>query len=513
MAESISCDVLIVGSGTGACAAAIAASDLGMKVVMTWDDGGLIGGQMTWQCVPPDEHPWIEEFGATHRYRELRNRIRARYKGSGRLTKEAAQDPLLNPGRGWVSRLCYEPYVGFEDLANWLGASRSLGLLECLWNTTPISVDVEADQIKAVTFDKEGQSLTIEAKFVLDATELGDLLPLAGAEYRVGAESKSVTGEEHAVDGPGQPENTQGFTWCAIVSHELGADHTIEKPREYEKWLTWSPQNWCGPLLSRQTIHPVTGAIREIPFEGEWGLLTYRQIVDVTQFRDGSPSATVINWPQNDYFEGTIIDVPAEVAKVRLESAKQLTLSLIYWLQTEAGLPGLYLRPDLTKTADGLAKVPYIRESRRIQARFTVTEEMVVARPGLDRAPEMPKSVGIGAYRIDLHPCASGAPLLDLSTLPFQIPLGSLVPIRIRNLIPACKNLGVTHNTNGCYRLHPVEWNIGEVAGLLAGFCIKQGAEPSHLLENEALWQDFEQLMDGQGIETAWPSDRTLRAL
>ena len=27
------------------------------------------------------------------------------------------------------------------------------------------------------------------------------------------------------------------------------------------------------------------------------------------------------------------------------------------------------------------------------------------------------------------------------------------------------KNLGATHITNGCFRLHPVEWNVGESAG------------------------------------------------
>ncbi|MGG2474547.1 FAD-dependent oxidoreductase, partial [Rhizobium sp. BR5] len=34
------------------------------------------------------------------------------------------------------------------------------------------------------------------------------------------------------------------------------------------------------------------------------------------------------------------------------------------------------------------------------------------------------------------------------------------------------KNIGTTHITNGCYRLHPVEWNIGEVAGMLAAYCL-----------------------------------------
>src|SRR5439155_18948690 len=89
-------------------------------------------------------------------------------------------------------------------------------------------------------------------------------------------------------------------------------------------------------------------------------------------------------------------------------------------------------------------------------------------------------SVGVGSYRIDLHPSSGGDNYLDVSSLPFQIPLGALIPRRVENLLPACKNLGVTHITNGCYRLHPVEWNIGEAAGALAAFLrAVQGAAPA----------------------------------
>ena len=51
----------------------------------------------------------------------------------------------------------------------------------------------------------------------------------------------------------------------------------------------------------------------------------------------------------------------------------------------------------------------------------------------------------------------------------------NVLPRRVENLLPACKNLGVTHLTNGCYRLHPVEWNIGESAGMLAAEALGLG--------------------------------------
>ena len=36
----------------------------GMRVVLT-EETDWIGGQLTSQAVPPDEHPWIESFGRT----------------------------------------------------------------------------------------------------------------------------------------------------------------------------------------------------------------------------------------------------------------------------------------------------------------------------------------------------------------------------------------------------------------------------------------------------------------
>jgi hypothetical protein len=201
-----------------------------------------------------------------------------------------------------------------------------------------------------------------------------------------------------------------------------------------------------------------------------------------------------VNWPQNDYWLGNLIDVPEDEAQKHLQRAKQMSLSLLYWMQTEAprpdggaGWPGLRLRRDIVGTEDGLAKHPYIRESRRIKAESTVLEQHVGTDPRIQltgksreevTAESFPDSVGIGSYRIDLHPSSDGDNYIDVSSLPFQIPLGALIPQRVENLLPGCKNLGVTHITNGCYRLHPVEWNIGESVGLLTAFALKQKRSP-----------------------------------
>jgi hypothetical protein len=114
-------------------------------------------------------------------------------------------------------------------------------------------------------------------------------------------------------------------------------------------------------------------------------------------------------------------------------------------------------------------------------------------------------SVGVGYYRIDLHPSFAGNNYIDIESLPFQIPLGALIPERIENLIPGNKNIGTTHITNGCYRLHPVEWNIGESAGSLVAFAIKKKVIPRAVRERKDLLEEFQNFIRSQGVETHWP--------
>jgi hypothetical protein len=523
--HSTSCDILIVGGGTGGCAAAMAACSLGMRVVMT-EPYDWVGGQLTSQAVPPDEHPWIEQFGCTARYRRYRDLVRQFYRDNTPLTQQARANPRLNPGSGWVSAICHEPRIGWQSLLQMLQPFVDSGLLSLRIGLMPVSAELEgAETVSAIHLRdaKTGQEERVQASYVLDATELGDLLPLTGTEYVTGAESKSETAEPNAVEGPPQPNNVQGITWVMALGYDPQGQHTIEKPSQYDKWREYRPDFWPDKLLSFKMLHVQQGHPIDFPLfgNGTFNLFNYRQIVDPQNFEEGavSEAATIANWPQNDYFEFNIIDEPQGVVEERLFAARQLSLSFLYWLQTEAprhdggvGYPGIHLRPDLAGTEDGLAQAPYIRESRRIKAKFTVLEQHVAAytNEGRDRAQDFPDSVGIGAYRLDLHPSTSGANTIDTSTLPFQIPLGALVPVRMKNLLPACKNLGVTHLTNGCYRLHPIEWNIGESAGLLAGFCLKNELTPAQVWESSEWTRKFQDLCVGQGIELEWPKLRAL---
>ena len=414
-------DVVIIGGGTGGVAAALGALRSGSRVILT-EETDWIGGQLTQQAVPPDEHPWIEQFGAPASYLDFRRRVRAFYRGAYPLV--SGLPDAFNPGNCGVSRICHEPRVALAVLEDMLAQYLSSGRLTVLLEHVCISATVTGDRIESVRVRDErmGDETELTAPFFIDATELGDVLPLAGVEYVTGAESADQTGEPHAPAEP-QPQNMQAATWCFAMEHVDGEHHIIERPAEYAFW------------------------------------------------RDYVPNLT-----------------PA-------------------W-------PGLRLRGDLTGTRHGFAKRPYIREARRIRAEFTVLEQHVglearMAETGLPQgevtASSFPDSVGIGSYRIDLHPSTGGDNYIDIGSLPFEIPLGALLPVRMENLLPAAKNIGTTHITNGCYRLHPVEWNIGEAAGQLAAFCIHGKHAPRQVRANPDLLEDFRQSLKRQGVEIRWP--------
>jgi len=511
-------DVVIIGGGTGGCAAALAALASQCTVILT-EPTDWIGGQLTQQGVPPDEHRWVESFGATRTYREFRERLRAHYRANHTLAPDV--DPaILNPGICLVSRLCGEPSVALHVLESMMAPYIQQGLLRILPNTVPVEAQVSGDHVRSVSVrTSTGEIINLQAPVFLDATEDGALLPLARVEYVTGAEPN--TGELNASPNP-SPDNVQSATWCFAMEYREGEEHTIEKPATYDYWASYVPPispPWPGKLFSLTYSHPITLEPRTASFDPRPGattenfnLWTYRRLISPASFAPGQfpYGISLVNWPQNDYMEGDLID------SVRHhEGARQLSLSLLHWLQTEVpredggtGWPGLRPCGEVLGTRDGLAKAPYLRESRRIRARFTVDERHVGrAARASERAAHFEDSVGIGYYRIDLHPSTGGDNYIDVDSLPFEIPMGSLIPERVQNLLPACKNIGTTHITNGCYRLHPVEWNIGEAVGMLAAFCVQRELSPTAVYEMPRLREAYRSRLESYGVELRWPAD------
>jgi hypothetical protein len=532
-------DLVVIGAGVGGVSAALAAARRGLDVVLT-EPTDWLGGVLTSQAVPPDEHLWIEQFGCTASYRALRDGVRAYYRRHYPLAQAARRARYLNPGSAKVSGLCVEPRVVLAVLEALLAPHRAAGRIRVLLEHEPVAVHRTdgADALQAVTVRnrRTGELTSVVGSWFVDASETGELLPLAGVEYVTGAESRDVTGEPHASDAPA-PLNMQSISVCFALDHVDGGDFTIDKPVSYDEFLIEHRAGWPNGQLSWTTPHPKTlepmvHTFVPNPDEDhtligpdyadqrlgtmDTNLWTFRRIAARANFVPGSyrSDITLVNWPQMDYWGGPVFELPADQAQVQLQRARELSLSLLYWLQTAAprpdggtGWPGLRLRADVVgDTPDGLAKAPYIRESRRISSRHTVVEEEIAIEVrGSRGAVAHPDSVGVGMYRIDLHPSTGGDPYLDIPCAPFQIPLGALLPVRVTNLLPGAKNIGTTHVTNGAYRIPFVEWNVGEVAGHLVAFCRDRSTRPIQVHQDHRLLADFQAELDRAGVERHWP--------
>jgi len=534
ISRELSADIIIIGGGLGGCAAALSATRLGARVILT-EETDWIGGQLTSQAVPGDEHPWIERFGSNRSYRELREGIRTYYRQWYPLTAAARGEALLNPGGGDVSYLTHEPRVALAVLHAMLQPALASGRLSLLLEHRAVAAETDGDKVRSVTVShlRSRERIVLHGPHFIDATEQGDLLELAGVEHVTGSEASHATGEPSAGQSA-RPHNIQAFTVCFALSHHEGENHTIDRPNDFDYWRDYVPPvtpAWPGKLLSWTMTHPITGADRTLGFaphgttsREHYNLWEYRKIVarhHLTTESHCASDVTLVNWPQNDYIPGPLHAVAEEDAQSNLEAGRRLSLALLYWMQTEApradggtGWPGLRLRPDITGTADGLAKAPYIRESRRILAETTLAEQhlgtkarMALTGASLEdaRAETFADSVGVGCYRIDLHPTCNGDNYIDLSSLPFEVPLGALLPRRVDNLLPACKNLGTTHITNGCARVHPCEWGIGEAAGALAAHALKLGVAPRAVRATAESLADFHRVLDKLGVEYRWP--------
>lgn len=527
MQRELQADVIIIGGGLGGVAAAIGACRMGQRVILT-EETDWLGGQLTAQGVPPDEHPWIETTGCTQTYQRLRVLIMDYYRRNYPLRPEVRQQVHLNPGLSHVSRLTCEPRAALTAINELLAPYRAAGLLHTRLLTRPIAAETDGDRVRAVTVQHliSGDQTVLHAPYIVDATETGDLLALANVEHVIGAEGRDDTGELHA-PAVANPMDQQAVTWCFAMDHLPGEHHVIDKPEDYDFWRGYAADFWSGPLLSWTDVDPQTNQPRTLPVfdDGPGGApgkpgprWLYRRILCAAQYVDGTfrSDITMVNWPQNDYWLGPLVGV-SEAERVRhLRGARQVSLSLLYWMQTEAprgdggaGYPGLRLRGDVFDTPDGLAKAVYVRESRRIVPEFRVTELHVGVKARGDQvgAERFGDSVGVGSYRIDLHASGSGGyAYIDIDSWPFQIPLGALLPVRVENLLPACKNIGTTHITNGCYRLHPVEWNIGEAVGALTGYCLTRGVTPREVRQDADHLRAFRRLLhDRFGFELEWP--------
>jgi len=452
-AQSLKTEVLVIGGGTGGTAAGIQSARSGAHTIIaeptTW-----LGGMLSAAGVSATDGNHKLYSGI---WQEFREALYTHYSTRNLMT-------------GWVSNTLFEPHVADSIFKAWAAKEK---LLQVKLHYGFVHVIKKGNHINGAVFiNDKGDSVTILAKVIIDATELGDVMDDAGVPYDIGMEAGSVTGENVGVTQTNHI--IQDLTYVAILK-DFGknADKTISKPENYD---SEEFDGACTSYYHNTTIEkPTVNAQRML----DYGKLPHGKYM--------------INWPQRG--NDTYLDIIAMTGTQRehaLAKAKQTTLRFVYFIQHELGFKYLGLADDEYATPDRLPYIPYYREGRRVKGlvRYTIRN---ISEPFTYGYPLYRTGISVGDYPIDQHhkknPLAPQH--LDFYSIPsFNVPLGALIPIHSDNLIIAEKGISVSNVVNGTTRLQPCVLLTGQAAGVLAAQSIKQHCSPD-LVNIRAVQQEL----------------------
>lgn len=440
--ESLTYDIVIVGGGTSGTAAAIQAGRMGADVLLLQEQEWL-GGMLTAAGVSATDGNHKLPSGI---WGEFRDSLYARYGGPEALFT------------GWVSNTQFEPHIGakiFQNIINELpNVDRIVG-----FSLQSAQLELQENgkrRLQEITVStNSGKNLSIQASVFIEATEYGDLLGVADVPYSHYMETADMTGELSA------PSNkhpyVQDLTYVAIVEDYSPMNAPlVEKPDSY------NPAEFdcmCAELCSDSTQNPVSCD----------KMLDYGRLPN---------NKFMINWPNfgNDHY-ADILEKSSEEREQILQEAKETTLSWIYHLQTEGGYTHIGIAKDEFPTEDGLALIPYIRESRRVVGIDRLYEYDLSDPYALEERPLYMSSIAVGDYPLDHHRKKNPVPKqIDFPSIPsYSVPYGALIPEKVNGLIVAEKSVSVSNVANGTTRLQPVVLQIGQAAGAAAVLSVESG--------------------------------------
>ncbi len=511
--QNIHVDIAVIGASLGGVLAAWRACqtpNLRVALVAEYD---WLGGQMTAQGVPPDEHHLIEHGGASASYLQFRQTIRDHYLADKNFIDNTEMTEGTNPGDGWVSRLCFEPKLAAAYFETMLAPLVARGQLQLLRLQSIVSVTRDERLITTVVVrDNKNTQTAIAARYFCDATDTGDLLKHARLPYRLGKESRH---EFNELDAPldANTLDQQPVTMVMAVK-KSNALQNSPMPPGYAEWREYVVPHYGFAQFSTYMPGEGLGKAVSLPLFGEGQTLDwwrYRRIVSGRNWLTVKVEVSLINWAQNDYAIAPLLDGDVAEADV-VDRAKNLSACFLYWLQHDAphpnsankGYPYLQLEIEALGTTDGFAQQVYVRESRRIVGLTTLTATDIVHHGGQLTAFNHPQSVGVAWYNMDIHPtCVSGHGV-NAKVRPFTLPLGVFVARDCDNLIPACKNISVTHLVNAATRVHPIEWLIGEVAAMLASYAIANNISLANIAFSDEHVRALQALLVAAGIPIQW---------
>lgn len=429
-------DVLVIGGTTSGTSAGISAAREGVSTLIV-EETPWLGGMFSSQGVGACDGNHNLHSGIWNEFRDL---LRTRYGGAAALET------------GWVSNTLFEPHVADSIFKAMASKEKTL---EVVYGYFLTEVLKEENKVVGAIFENEkGEKLKVTAKIVVDATDIGESLKMAGADYRLGMDSRAETGEANAPEVAN--DIVQDLTWVAILKdYGPDADKTIPKPEGY------NPEEFR--LSCNETVDG-----RKLDCDQ---MLTYGRMPN---------GKYMINWPKygNDVYLN-VVEMSREERNKELQKAKDFTLQFVYYIQHELGYKHLGLADDEFDTEDLLAYAPYHREGRRLKGMAYLTYNHV-AEPYNQKEALYRTGISVGDYPVDHHHDKNpNAPHVGFPPVPsFNIPLGSLIPEKVDGLIVSDKAISVSNLINGSTRLQPVVFLTGQAAGTLAAIAVKEEKQP-----------------------------------
>jgi hypothetical protein len=430
--DLVEMDLLIVGGGASGISAGIQSARQGINVLII-EETEWLGGMLTAAGVSATDGNHQMPSGI---WGEFRDSIYAHYGGPEKVAT------------GWISHTLFEPSVGNRIFQNMAAAEP---LLSVHYQTSFLSAKRSGDYWLVKGRNRKG-IYEIKTKFIIDATELGEVMAQLNINYDLGMESRENSKEEYAPQIAN--DIVQDLTYTVILQ-DYGKPSLIKKPKGY------SPDPFkcaCEQPESEKKIS-----------EDCLQMMAYAKLPN---------DKYLINWPNcgNDYYVN-LAALSAEDRSKEIEKAKQFSLQFVYYIQNELGLKNLGIAKQEFPSKDGLPLIPYHRESRRLVGKARLNAHHL-EEPFTQKEKYYRTGIAVGDYPIDHHHKKNAnAPAIDFINIKvpsYNVPIGSLIPKQnVPNFLVAEKNISVSNIVNGTTRLQPVVLGIGQAAGAIASYCIK----------------------------------------
>lgn len=490
MSTVLKTDVVVVGGTPGGITAAIAAARLGQSVLLI-ESHAHIGG-MSASGLGKSDVEQRHLIGGL--FLEFTERVHKYYQNH--FSPDSENVSLSQNG------YYFEPLVAEKIFCEMLAAESNITvltkhrLLSAQANNNTLTGIIVSD------IDAHEESL-IHGQVFIDATYEGDLLAVAGAEFRLGRESRDEFNEPHAgivyydyhhqkfmpgSTGDGD-DRLPAYTYrLCLTTDPLNAFRMTSSPPDYNRshYLGYFDDLKAGRLAGPTSFKPGRG-FEPAHFNTIVRALSVTRLPNQKTDVNINPRALGFPFPEENqgYIQGDEF-----TRRTICERIRNMTLGLLWFLQNDDAIPleqrdlaNQYHLPLDEFTDNGHFPFQlYVREARRLVGEFTLTEGHITRQysKGLHQKEciSHPDTIAVGEFPIDSFPCRKRQPgdevvlegylgMLDHITRPYEIPYRIMIPQTINGLIvPVAAS--TTHVAFSSIRMEPTWMALGQAAGVAA---------------------------------------------